>query len=54
MRAVTAALQGPPPGEADPNKLVSFKPDNVPRKGYDWVAKKSFEISKFKFKISKF
>ena len=35
MRAVTAALQGPPPGEADPNKLVSFKPDNVPRKGYD-------------------
>ena len=33
--AAIALTQGPPPGQADPNKLSTFKPDNLPRKEYD-------------------
>ena len=30
-----AATQGPPPGQADPNKLVNVKPANIPRREWD-------------------
>ena len=33
--AAVAATQGPAPGQADPNKLATFKPDNLPRKQYN-------------------
>jgi hypothetical protein len=35
FEAAIAATQGPPPGQADPNKLVNVKPANIPRKEWD-------------------
>lgn len=35
FRAAISATQGPRPGERDPNKLVNFKPHNVPRKAFN-------------------
>ena len=35
LKAVMAATQGAAPGKVDPNRLASFKPDNLPRREYD-------------------
>ena len=34
-KAAVASTQGPVPGAADPNKLVNFKPSNIPRKAFN-------------------